>query len=409
MKVIQVNCMYKRGSTGKIVFDLHNELLSKGYHDLVYYGRGASSQSDNVRKFCYEIEAHIHHFFVKYCGILRYGGNFISTYRVIKAIEEQKPDIVHIHCINCYCINIYRLLYYLGSNGIKTVITHHAEFLYTGNCPHAYNCNKWQKPNGCFDCTNLEEATGTKIIDRSHISWLKMKKAFDSFQEDKCINVAVSPWVKSRIKLSVIAKRLNCVVVNNGVDTDIFKYKPGGKLHFEGDYDATILHVTSSFSLDRKDPKGGWMIVQLANMLPNIRFVVVCLNNQVKEDELPINIHLWGAAKNREELASLYSAANVTLVLSKRETYSMVTAESLCCGTPVVGFLAGGPESIAIEKFSTFVEYGDLNAIKESICKIIIANIQKADVEREAKKIYANSTMLSNYLSIYNSLYKAEQ
>ena len=112
------------------------------------------------------------------------------------------------------------------------------------------------------------------------------------------------------------------------------------------------------------------MIVQLANMLPNIRFVVVCLNNQVKEDELPINIHLWGAAKNREELASLYSAANVTLVLSKRETYSMVTAESLCCGTPVVGFLAGGPESIAIEKFSTFVEYGDLNAIKEAIGEI---------------------------------------
>lgn len=155
-------------------------------------------------------------------------------------------------------------MYYLGSNGIKTVITHHAEFLYTGNCPHAYNCNKWQKPNGCFDCNNLEEATGTKIIDRSHISWLKMKKAFDSFQEDKCINVAVSPWVKSRIKLSIIAKRLNCVVVNNGVDTDIFKYSPTRKLHFEGDYDTTILHVTSSFSLDRKDLKGGWMIVQLA-------------------------------------------------------------------------------------------------------------------------------------------------
>lgn len=86
----------------------------------------------------------------------------------------------------------------------------------------------------------------------------------------------------------------------------------------------------------------------------------------------------------------------------------MVTAESLCCGTPVVGFLAGGPESIAIEKFSTFVEYGDLNAIKESICKIIIANIQKRMLSVK-QKIYANSTMLSNYLSIYNSLYKAEQ
>ncbi len=34
----------------------------------------------------------------------------------------------------------------------------------------------------------------------------------------------------------------------------------------------------------------------------------------------------------------------------------MVTAESLCCGTPVVGFTAGGPESIAIDAFSNFVE-----------------------------------------------------
>lgn len=96
-----------------------------------------------------------------------------------------------------------------------------------------------------------------------------------------------------------------------------------------------------------------------------------------------------GSCKSREELASLYSVANVTLMLSKRETYSMVTAESLCCGTPVVGFLAGGPESIAIEKFSAFVEYGDLKAIKASICKIITANIQKTFIE-----FSINSTIL---------------
>lgn len=31
--------------------------------------------------------------------------------------------------------------------------------------------------------------------------------------------------------------------------------------------------------------------------MPDIRFVVVCLNNQVEEGKLPNNIHLWGAAK----------------------------------------------------------------------------------------------------------------
>ena len=395
--------MYKRGSTGKIVFDLHNKLMSSGNQDTVYFGRGEAERNDNVVKFCHEIEAHIHHFFVKYFGALRYGGSLIPTNRVIKAIKELNPDIVHIHCINCYCINIYQLLTYLGKNEIRTVITHHAEFLYTGNCPHAYDCTKWKEINGCHDCQNVEEATGTKVTDRSHTSWLKMKNAFDSFQYEKCVNVAVSPWVKSRVEQSVIAKRFKCVVVNNGVDTDIFRYNNTG-LNFKGNYDTTILHVTASFSLDRHDLKGGWMIVELATMMPNVRFVVVCMHNHVEESELPGNIQLWGAAKDRAELASLYSAANVTLILSKKETYSMVTAETLCCGTPVVGFKAGGPESIAINKYSSFVEYGDLNAIKDSILHWIDIGVSKKEIERKAHLLYSNDTMLNSYLNIYNSM-----
>ena len=404
MKVLQVNCMYKRGSTGKIVFDLHNKLLSTGCQDIVYYGRGKADGSVEVIKFCYEIEAHIHHFFVKYFGALRYGGCRIPTNRVIKAIEEQNPDIVHIHCINCYCINIYRLLSYLGKTGIKTVITHHAEFLYTGNCPHAYDCTKWQEKSGCHDCPILEEATGTKVSDKSHISWLKMKKAFDTFQQEKCINVAVSPWVKSRIALSTIASRFNCVVINNGVDTDIFRYKNNECIKFEGDFKTTILHVTASFSLDCNDLKGGWMLVELAKMMPDVRFVVVCMFNSVDKSTLPKNIQLWGAAKNREEMASLYSKVNTTLILSKRETYSMVTAESLCCGTPVVGFKAGGPETIAIEEYSSFVEYGDINALKLSLFKFSKISASKMEIEQKARSLYSNDTMLNSYLNIYYTM-----
>lgn len=410
MKVIQVNCMYKRGSTGKIVFDLHNKILSSGYKDYVYYGRGQSDRMNNstkISKFCYEIEAHIHHFFVKYFGVLRYGGNIIPTNRVIKAIDKQKPDIVHIHCINCYCVNIYKLLSYLGLKNIKTVITHHAEFLYTGNCPHAYDCTKWQELNGCNNCPNLEEATGTKFVDKSHLSWLEMKKAFDTFRQDGCVNVAVSPWVKSRIEQSVIAKRFDCVVINNGVDTTLFRYKKNESLILKGNFNTTVLYVTASFTLDHNDLKGGWMLIELAKMMPNIRFVVVCLHNHVDENILPDdNIQLWGTAKNSEELVSLYSAADVTLILSKRETYSMVTAESLCCGTPVVGFKAGGPESIAINDYCYFVEYGDLSGIQNSINRINNRHIDKKEIEQVASKKYSNSMMLDNYLDLYRYMCK---
>lgn len=404
MKVFQINCMYKQGSTGIIVSDIHNKMLLAGHQDIVYFGRGRSENSASSVKFCLEIEAHIHHLLVKYLGILRYGGNSIPTKRVINAIEKERPDIVHIHCINCYCINIYRLLTYLGMKGIITVITHHAEFLYTGNCPHAYDCTKWQEKNGCHDCSNLEEATGTKVVDTSHLSWLKMKKAFDTFQKGKCINVAVSPWVKKRIKKSFIAKRFNCVVINNGIDTDIFRYRVNELLKFNGHFKSTVLHVTSSFTQDCNDLKGGWMINELAQMMPNTRFVIVCTHNHVNPNTLPDNVQLWGAAKNVFELVSLYCAADVTLILSKRETFSMVTAESLCCGTPVVGFNAGGPESIAIKEYSSFVDYGNLHCLRDSIYEFSYLHLNKEEISTIAHEKYSKSKMQEMYLELYKSL-----
>lgn len=48
------------------------------------------------------------------------------------------------------------------------------------------------------------------------------------------------------------------------------------------------------------------------------------------------------------------------MLFSLRETYSMTCAEALCCGTPVVGFKCGAPETVFMGVESRFVEYGDL-------------------------------------------------
>jgi len=45
----------------------------------------------------------------------------------------------------------------------------------------------------------------------------------------------------------------------------------------------------------------------------------------------------------------------------------MVCAESLSCGTPVVGFQAGAPEIISIKRFSEFVPQGDIDALKDVV------------------------------------------
>ena len=50
MKVIQINCTYNKGSTGKIVYLLHDYLLRQGDDSLVLYGVGENNTDSNIIK-----------------------------------------------------------------------------------------------------------------------------------------------------------------------------------------------------------------------------------------------------------------------------------------------------------------------------------------------------------------------
>ena len=408
MKVLQINCVYKKGSTGKIVYDIHNCLLSANIDSVVCYGRGSLIQESKVFKFCSEFESKLYHLFNKF-GWLMYAVCPIATLNLIRIIKEQKPDVVHIHCINGYCVDIFKLLKFLGKSHIKTIVTHHAEFFYTGNCGHAYDCVKFQSDQGCQKCTILDEAAGTKLFDRTRQSWQSMKKAFSYFEKADLLFTAVSPWVVGRSLLSPICNFYQCCYVPNGVNTDVFKPssleditdiknslpKFAGKL---------ILHVTASFTTSPNALKGGYYINKLAKSMPDSLFVVVSTNVGSIQN-LSDNVYIWGAAKSQEELATLYSAADLTVITSKRETFSMIVAESLCCGTPVVGFKAGGPESISIPEYSSFVEYGDVNELKVIVEHMLENKYDMNDISYSARNRYSKEVMATGYIDLYRQMH----
>ena len=122
---------------------------------------------------------------------------------------------------------------------------------------------------------------------------------------------------------------------------------------------------------------------------------------------LPKNIILLGRIKDQVELAKLYSMANVTVLTSKKETFSMVVAESLCCGTPVVGFKAGGPEQIAIKEYSQFVEYGDTELLEKHVKNFIDCFLNKKNICGASRNCYSKKTMCNNYLDIYKEILKS--
>lgn len=405
MRILQINCVYAQGSTGKIVEVLHRSIMDKGNESYVCYGRGAKTNEDRVYKTCGEFYSKCNNLRSRFTGVM-YGGCRLSTLQLIHKIKKLTPDIVHIHCINGYFVNVYKFLAYLKKSGIPTVVTLHAEFMYTGNCGYALTCEKWK--TGCGACPRKKQATKSLFVDNTAKSWQMMRKSFDGFQN--IIITSVSPWLKNRAKQSPILKGLEHRVVLNGLNSDVFRYQYDPVLYAkmrEG-YKYTLLHVTPSFSLSKNDIKGGYYIDKLARqMSEDIRIIVVGRHDHITA--VSPNIVFWGEVKDQNKLAMLYSNADLTLLVSKAETYSMVTAETLCCGTPIVGFQAGAPEQIAMEEYSCFVENGNVGELIKAVNEFLNEKYNKEMISKNAINRYSARNMCDEYLEIYRRLYDRKQ
>lgn len=403
MKVLQVNCVYNTGSTGKITAILHKDLTENDIKSVVCYGRGKKVNEPNVYKTCSETYAKFNNLLSRFTGIM-YGGCLFSTDRLIKIIKKEKPDIVHLQCINGYFVNIYRLVNWLKNNNVKTVLTLHAEFMFTANCGHSFDCEGWK--TGCGKCTKFKAETKSLLFDGTARSFKKMQKAFDGFKKENLIIVSVSPWLMERAKQSPILAGKQHTVVMNGLDTSVFYPREVGKLKSGlGITDEKIIfHVTPFFSDSPEHIKGGYYIIKLAEMLKGENVKIIVAGSHPENLKVPDNILLLGKVNDQNRLAELYSAADVTVIASKRETFSMVCAESLCCETPVAGFKAGGPETISIPQFCEFVDFGNVDLLYKAVDNFLNSTKENVAAAKTALQIYGNKKMVENYIGIYNSL-----
>ena len=393
MKVLQINCVYNFGSTGRIVYDIHSALIKNGFDSVVCYGRGAKVKEDNVHKVSTELGGRIHSVFSRLFGV-DFGFSPFATAKTIRIIKKEQPDVVHLHCLNGHFINVYKLVEFLKKSDIKTVLTLHAEIMHTAGCEHAMDCEKWK--TGCYDCPKIRGHISRFFRDDAKYCFNRMKNAFDGF--DNLTIVGVSEWLTDRAKKSPIFKDCHFTTVHNGVDTAVFKYTESNireRLGIEQE-DKVILHVTPDFN---HPIKGGKYVLELAEKLSEYRFVIV--GKGTEDKTFPDNVITLSHTTDKQELAELYSAADVTLLVSSRETFSMVAAESLCCGTRVVGFRAGGPESIFKDN-TAFCEHGDA----EKLCKLLksfLVIYNKKNVAENSISLYKINAMTEGYITLYEN------
>ena len=288
-----------------------------------------------------------------------YGGMHLSTSRIIRRIKKIDPDVIHLHCLNGYFVNIYRLIRWLKKSKYKVILTNHADFMLTSNCGYTEECDNW-KTCGCKGCKHVKEFNGKCSLNRTHAFYKRMYNAFKDYPKDKLVLTGVSPWLSSRIKESPIYSSYRVETVLNPVD-DYFLEDISIKKN-----DKQILYVTPDFY---DQTKSGHYIFDIAHKLPDYHFIIVDAKEQEidKLDNIEVIYH-----PSNEILRELYHSSKCTLILSKRETFSMVALESIACKTPVIGFKNGGTESWLGE--GNFVEYGDIDSVVSKIKEPLNSN-----------------------------------
>lgn len=396
MKIMQINSVYNEGSTGKIVHDLHTELKENGIESVVCYGRGKKVKEQGVYKICGEFYGKLNALRVRLTGLM-YGGCFVSTNRLIRIIQKERPDIVHLHCLNGNFVNIYRLIWFLKKKQIKTVLTLHAEFMYTANCGYALDCEKWKE--GCGKCPRLKKETHSWFFDGTKRSWKKMNAAFDGFDKEKLYIVAVSDWIKNRAKESLILKNFDIQTIHNGIDVSAFSKKSDDLTAIKEKYcipndKKIILQVTPDFN---NSVKGGQYFLQLMNMLPDSYMGVVVGKNAPNTKRI-IGIPF---VSDKTELADIYTLADVFVITSICDNYPTVCLEANCCGTPVIGFDVGGVKETIYEQMGEVVKPFDIDLMKKKIEYWSTQN--KKNIAEDIYKKNISTRMVNDYIRIYNN------
>lgn len=395
MKILFIDVNCKHSSTGKIVYDLYTQCNAHGHKAAICYGRGPLVDEPNIYRFSSAIEVYFHALMTRITGLTGcYSLN--STHRLINFMESYQPDVVHIHELHGYFVNILPVMYYLKKKNIRTIWTFHCEFMYTGKCGHAYECENWQ--NECGRCPNLKDYPSSLFLDFTRKMFNDKKKAFIGF--DNLTIVTPSQWLANRVKKSFLSDR-RIEVIHNGIDTEnIFYHRPFA--HLKKRHNLTnekiVLAVAPALMAERK---GGRYVLELAKRMKNKNNKFILIGVEDLNEKFDDNVIALGRTENQHELAEYYSMADVFVICSKRENFPTTCIEALSCGTPVCGFDVGGTKETTPAHIGKFVNYGDVDALHNVVCSLLNNKIAKNDVASYAEQAYSKKSMFRKYRDLY--------
>lgn len=341
MKVLIINSVCN-GSTGHIAQDIAKDFISKGDECVIAYGRGNPPKNIKSYKIGSKISIYFHVLITRLFDKHGFGSK-CSTKKFVKWIKEYKPDIIWLHNIHGYYINIDILFKYLKESNITVKWTLHDCWSFTGHCAYFdyAKCYKWK--NTCKNCPSKKDYPTTLLFSSVNKNFIKKKEIFTQLDEKNLTLITPSIWLSKLVKESFL-KDYDVQVVNNKIDTNIFKPFPSNiKEKHNISNKKVILGVASVW--DRR--KGLSDFVKLSSKLSEDYVIVLIGLNDKQLKEIPSSILGFKRTESQLELVQWYSAADCFFIPTYEDNYPTVLLEANACGCDTYAYDTGGCKEIA--------------------------------------------------------------
>ncbi len=397
-KVLFINSIVGSGSTGRIITGLMDVLQEKGIESVCAYGRNGAPDNYRTYRIGPDSDVYFHGAVSRITD--RHGMYSIgATKKLIEFIRAEKPDMIHLHNVHGYYVNIRMLFKYLKDEymkkpGRRIVWTLHDCWTFTGHCTHfAYiGCDRWKK-EGCHNCPQKDQYPASLLMDSSKRNFKEKKELFTGIPEMEL--VTPSAWLKDMVSESFL-KDYPVSVVPTGIDLKRFRYLDSDLRTRFGIGDRLLLLGVANPWRERK---GIDDFMEMANRLgDSARIVMVGLKpGQMKN--LPANVIGIGHTDSIEEMVEWYSTSDIYVNLTLEDTFPTTNLESMACGTPVVTYETGGsPESLTPDT-GIVVPVRDMDGVINAINELKARDNKKtAMLCRERAEQYSAEVRFKEYL-----------
>lgn len=406
-RILIINVSANSGSTGRIAEEIGQTAAANGYDFYFGYGRLGRQSEAHLIRIGSDWDVRVHGLESMLWDNHGFGSRK-ATKQFIQEIERIRPDVINLHNIHGYYLNVEILFEYLAKKDIPVVWTLHDCWPFTGHCSYfdRYHCEKWK--TGCHHCPNSKGYPKSLFLDRSKANYARKKELFN--KSKNITFVAVCQWMANNVKDSFLGG-YPVETIYNGVDIETFRPRFKGlngsnsmkaKLGINENV-KVVLGVASTW--DRR--KGLDDFVKLRTMMNDKYAIILVGLNDKQITALPEGVIGIKRTESVDQLAELYSLADVFVNPTYVDNFPTTNIEALACGTPVVTYLTGGsPE--AIDEFTGMaIGQGNVEQLRAAVEHFAMNKSRYSMACRErAVKCFNKQDRFNDYVELFDNLIK---